>query len=100
MILNNKFIIKHSTVAGKKPEPSDLALGEIALNTEDGVLYFKNKSGEIKEIRTFDHPQNNVPKPRSIISKLITIVYLLLVAILFSVLSFMVKVILLLFFPT
>ena len=48
-------IIKHkrSSVAGNKPTDSDLVLGELAINTHDGVIFFEqNRDGEItiKEI--------------------------------------------------
>lgn len=35
----NKFLVKRSNVAGKKPTSSDLILGELALNTADVKLY-------------------------------------------------------------
>jgi len=35
----NKFLIKRSNVAGKIPTTGDLALGEMALNTADVILY-------------------------------------------------------------
>jgi hypothetical protein len=94
MILN-KIIIKHSTVKGKKPDPSDLALGEIALNTEDGVIYFKNKAGQIKEFRTID--QVAFQRPRSLLSKIIDIIYLLVTFIVSVILVFIVEVVLKLF---
>ena len=34
-----KIILKHSTVAGKVPKPSDLEEGELALNTKDGKIF-------------------------------------------------------------
>ncbi len=42
----NKIELKRSAVPGRIPTTSSLALGEIALNTYDGKLYFKqNQSG-------------------------------------------------------
>lgn len=39
---------KRSNVAGNKPTDSDLILGELAINTHDGVLFFeRNKDGVI-----------------------------------------------------
>ena len=35
----NTFLLKRSNIPGKVPSPSDLRLGEIALNTADGILY-------------------------------------------------------------
>jgi hypothetical protein len=37
----NKVVLKRSAVEGKTPTTSDLALGELALNTYDGNLFFK-----------------------------------------------------------
>ena len=37
----NKVVLKRSAVQGKTPTTSDLALGELALNTYDGNLFFK-----------------------------------------------------------
>lgn len=37
--------LKRSAVAGKAPTTSDLALGELALNTYDGKLYTKKDNG-------------------------------------------------------
>ena len=42
----NKVLIKRSSVASKNPATTDLALGELALNTYDGNLFFlKSPSG-------------------------------------------------------
>lgn len=35
----NKFLLKRSNVVGKVPTAGDLLLGEMALNTADGILY-------------------------------------------------------------
>ena len=37
----NTVVLKRSAVAGKSPTTSDLALGELAINTYDGNLFFK-----------------------------------------------------------
>lgn len=37
----NKVVLKRSAVQGKTPTTGDLALGELALNTYDGNLFFK-----------------------------------------------------------
>ena len=42
--------LKKSSVAGRIPDSSDLAYGELALNYADEKLYFKNSSNVIKEI--------------------------------------------------
>lgn len=42
--------LKRSDIAGKVPLPADLSEGEIALNTKDGVIYFKTPEGTIGSI--------------------------------------------------
>lgn len=39
--------IKNSSVPDKVPQVSDLAFGELAINFNDGKLYFKNSANEI-----------------------------------------------------
>ena len=39
--------LKRSSVAGNIPSSSDLALGEIAVNTADGALYIKKGDNTI-----------------------------------------------------
>jgi len=41
----NKIILKRSAQEGKVPTTSQLALGEIVINTFDGKLYIKSDSG-------------------------------------------------------
>lgn len=41
----NTIRLKRSTLAGKVPATTDLALGEIAINTTDGKLYLKKSDG-------------------------------------------------------
>jgi hypothetical protein len=41
----NTVVLKRSAVTGRNPSTSDLALGELALNTYDGNLFFKKDSG-------------------------------------------------------
>ena len=40
--------LKKSSVADKRPLVGDLAYGELAINYEDGRLFYKNSSNEIK----------------------------------------------------
>lgn len=40
---NNKILIKRSAVPGKKPSTSNLALGELAINTNDGKIYTRRE---------------------------------------------------------
>jgi hypothetical protein len=41
----NTVVLKRSAVTGRNPTTSDLALGELALNTYDGNLFFKKDNG-------------------------------------------------------
>jgi hypothetical protein len=43
-----RLITKHSNVTGKIPLSADLLVGELAVNTEDGILYVKNVDQSIK----------------------------------------------------
>lgn len=56
----NKFLIKRSSVSSKNPATTDLALGELALNTYDGNLFFKKSPGgadAIVSVATLDGTQ-------------------------------------------
>ena len=46
----NTIKIKRSSVPGKIPDANDLVLGEIAVNTADGVIYTKHSDNTIKTI--------------------------------------------------
>ena len=46
--------LKRSSVAGNKPGASDLALGEIAINTADGAVYIKKGDGTIVAVHDND----------------------------------------------
>lgn len=52
----NTILLKKSGVENKKP--SDLALGEIALNYHDGNIYFKDGSNNIAEMKRLDERLN------------------------------------------
>ena len=41
----NKVVLKRSAVSGRNPTTSDLSLGELAINTHDGNLFFKKDDG-------------------------------------------------------
>jgi hypothetical protein len=45
-----KIQLRRSAVAGKIPTPEDLEDGELALNTADGVLYYKNNQGGVASL--------------------------------------------------
>jgi hypothetical protein len=44
--------VKQSSVAGKVPTTTQLQLGELALNTTDGKLYFKKNASGTESIVT------------------------------------------------
>lgn len=46
----NVIRLKRSSVPGKIPDANDLIVGEIAVNTADGVLYTKHSDNSIKSI--------------------------------------------------
>ena len=48
--LNGPIRPKRSTVAGEVPQASDLAVGEVAINTADGKLFTKHADETVKEI--------------------------------------------------
>ena len=43
-----KVLLKRSSVAGKVPTASDLDYGELAINFQDGKIYYKDASNNIK----------------------------------------------------
>jgi len=43
-----KILLKRSSVAGRVPTAGDLSYGELAINFEDGKLYYKDASNNIK----------------------------------------------------
>ena len=55
----NTVVLKRSAVTGRNPTTGDLALGELALNTYDGNLFFKKDSGtaSIVAVTTLDGTQ-------------------------------------------
>ena len=57
----NTIILKHSKVAGRVPISTDLALGEVAVNTTDGSLFLKKSNGEIVEF---------MPVPNSLVERM------------------------------
>ena len=54
--------LKRSASAGTPPSTSDLALGEVAINTNDGLMFFKKNDGsdEIQEIVSGTQSSGNV----------------------------------------
>lgn len=50
---NNTVIqLYHSTTTGNTPAAGDLAAGELAINTADGVLFYKDPSNNVQQIRS------------------------------------------------
>jgi len=49
--MSNTIILKQSSVTNKVPNPSDLVLGELAINTTDGIIYLKDVSNNIITIQ-------------------------------------------------
>ena len=45
------IILKRSAVPGRVPDTGSINLGEVAINTHDGKLYFK-KSGSVQSVET------------------------------------------------
>jgi len=43
-----KVLLKRSAISGRVPQVGDLDYGEIAINYNDGKIYYKNSSNEIK----------------------------------------------------
>lgn len=50
--LYNRILLKRSDVPGKVPIVQDLEYGELAINYNDGVLYYKNSSDVINWVAT------------------------------------------------
>lgn len=44
---STQIILRNSGVTGNTPTPSNMELGELALNYTDGKLFYKNGSGDI-----------------------------------------------------
>lgn len=48
--MSNNIVLKNNQISGVVPSPDELVLGEVAINTADGILYTKTNSGDIKAI--------------------------------------------------
>lgn len=46
----NKIVLKNNRISGTMPSPDELVLGEIAINTADGILYAKTNSGVVTAV--------------------------------------------------
>ena len=56
-----RVITKKSTVAGKVPQPSDLDIGELAVNTADKKLYTKHNDGSVIQVGTLITVSSTAP---------------------------------------
>jgi len=48
----NTILLKRSSTASAVPNPGDLAAGELALNTADGIIYMKDSGGTVIDVAT------------------------------------------------
>lgn len=61
------FKLKRSSVSGRKPDTSSIDFGELAVNTYDGVIYFKKNDGNgdsvtsIRQVTEYNLAINNTP---------------------------------------
>ena len=53
----NTIKLKRSSSAGSAPTSGNLSDGEIALNTADKILYFKDSSGNVKLVKDDEQVQ-------------------------------------------
>lgn len=53
---------KRSGVAGKKPTPEQLQVGELAINLVDHVIYTKDKSNAVVQISVSPESHNTLNK--------------------------------------
>ena len=54
----NAIKLKRSSVAGKAPQPADLAYGELAVNTADSKVYLKNSANSVIAINDWANIHN------------------------------------------
>lgn len=57
--MSSTIKIKRSSVSGSIPSISDLELGELAINTNDGKLFFKKDDGTTESIETISPYSNS-----------------------------------------
>lgn len=56
----NTITHKKSAVENRIPQAGDLALGELAVNTADGNIYFKKSDDSIAEMKRLDSRLNEI----------------------------------------
>lgn len=72
--MSNTVVLKRSAVTGRNPTTGDMALGELALNTYDGNLFFKKDSGtaSIVSVATLTGTQTLTNKSISLTNNTVT----------------------------
>lgn len=45
--MSNNIVLKNNQISGVVPSPDELVIGEVALNTADGILYTKKNDGTV-----------------------------------------------------
>ena len=55
--MSNQILIKHTATPGKVPATTDIALGELAVNTNDGVLFFKKNVAGVDTVLSINPSQ-------------------------------------------
>jgi len=50
----NQILIKQTATPGKIPATADIALGELAVNTNDGILFFKKENLGVQSVLSID----------------------------------------------
>ena len=56
---NPKIILKKSSIASRVPAADDLVYGELALNYNDGIIYYKTASNIVNKFVSGDHYEDN-----------------------------------------
>ncbi len=70
--MSNKIILKKSSVGAKVPLTTDLEYGEMALNYNDGKLYFKDSSNNIAHLGSSSATQTFTNKTLNLSSNTLT----------------------------
>ena len=48
--MSNNVLIKRSAVPAKEPLAGDLDFGELAINYADGILFYKDSTGNVSQL--------------------------------------------------
>lgn len=63
----NRILTKHSKVPGREPDRSELLVGELSVNTTDGILYFKSTADNTVHKITADRKDSKLNSIREIV---------------------------------